>query len=218
MNKRLFVIIFLLILIFYQNMLGKNITGLTSEEELLLKYKYEIINASEQLNISSRIIASIIYAEHKLNVKLGESILDYIFAKSGYNSSMGIAQIKINTAIWIEEQTHNPGSRFYLGSEIQNKIFISRNRGEIIDRLEDSEKNIFYASCYIAMIMKLWQPILEIIESGSNKAGIIATIYSLGIIDENGKVREPHINARMNNFGKVSQEFYHSFLLRDVFN
>ncbi|HQF41885.1 MAG TPA: hypothetical protein PK073_03150 [Ignavibacteriaceae bacterium] len=67
MNKRLSVIIFLLILIFYQNMFGKNITGLTSEKELLLKYKYEIINASEQLNISSRIIASIIYAEHKLN-------------------------------------------------------------------------------------------------------------------------------------------------------
>lgn len=207
---------FLLFILSFSTVFGNSKN--TREEDLLIKYRKEIVQAANQLGISSRIVASIIYAEHKLNVKLGESILDYVFAKSGYNSSMGIAQVKINTAIWIEEQTHNPESQFYLGGEIQNKVFISRNRGEIIDRLDDPEKNIFYASCYVAMIIKLWQPILEMIESGSSKAGIIATIYSLGIFDSEEKIREPHIDARMSNFGKTAQEFYNSFSLRNEFN
>ncbi len=218
MNTKLFVTIFLSVLISHQYVFSKNIAELTSEEELLLKYKNEILEAAEQLNISPRIIASIIYAEHKLNVKLGENILDYVFAKSGYNSSMGIAQVKINTAFWIEEQIHNPQSQFYLGEEIRNKVPQSRNWEELIDKLDNPKTNIFYASCYIAMINKLWEPVLELINSGKNKVGIIATIYSLGIFDSNNKARNPHIDAKMNNFGKTAQEFYNSFSLRNEFN
>ena len=189
-----------------------------SEEELLLQWKDEITTAAELVGMSPRIIASIIYAEHKLNVKPGENILDYVFAKSGYNSSMGIAQVKINTAFWIEEQIHNPQSQFYLGEEIRNKVPLSKNWEEFIDKLDNPETNILYASCYIAMINKLWELVLELINSGKNKVGIIATIYSLGIFDSNNKARNTHIDAKMNEFGKTAQEFYNSFSLRDDFN
>lgn len=190
----------------------------SSEEEILHKYKNEIIKSANIVNISPRIIASIIYAEHKLNVKTGENILDYVFAKSGYNSSMGIAQVKINTAFWIEEQIHNPQNQFYLGEEIRNKVPLSKNWEELIDKLDNPKTNILYASCYIAMINKLWELVLELINSGKNKVGIIATIYSLGIMDSETRIRVPHIDAKMNNFGKTAQEFYNSFSLRDDFN
>ncbi len=210
-----------ILLIFYLltiSVFGNSSGKFTSEEELLLQYKNEITKAAKQVGISPRIIASIIYAEHKLNVKPGENILDYVFAKSGYNSSMGIAQVKINTAFWIEEQIHDPQSQFYLGEEIRNNVPLSKNWEEFIDKLDNPETNIFYASCYIAMINKLWEPVLELINSGKNKVGIIATIYSLGIFDSNNKARNPHIEAKMNNFGKTAQEFYDSFSLRNEFN
>ena len=109
---------------------------LSSDEELLLQYKNEILDASKLVDISPRIIASAIFAEHKLNVKLGENVIDYVFAKSGYNSSMGIAQVKISTAIWIERQIHNPNSQFYLGEEIEKKIPFSSDWNEVIKKLE----------------------------------------------------------------------------------
>lgn len=194
------------------------ISRYTSEEELLIKYKKEIIEAANQVSLSPRILASVIYAEHKLNVKLGENILDYVFAKSGYNSSLGIAQVKIVTALWIEKQAHNPHSQFYLGKNAELKIPFSKDWEETIEKLDNPETNILYAACYIAMIDKLWEPVLELIDSGNNKAGLFATIYSLGILDSEGKIREPHIDARMNNFGKTAQEFYNSFSLRSEFN
>ncbi len=131
---------------------------------------------------------------------------------------MGIAQVKINTAFWIEEQIHNPQSQFYLGEVIRNKVPLTKNWEELIDKLENPETNILYASCYIAMINKLWEPVLELNNSGKNRVGIIATIYSLGIFDSNNKARNPHIDAKMNNFGKTAQEFYQSFSLRNDFN
>ena len=190
----------------------------TSEEDLLIEYKKEIVQAANQVGISPRVLASIIYAEHKLNVKLGENILDYVFAKSGYNSSMGIAQVKIGTAFWIERQVNDPQGQFYLGKNVELKMPYSNGWDEIVERLNTPEINILYASCYIAMISKEWEPVLELIDSGNNKVGIIATIYSLGILDSDSKIRKPHLDAKANNFGKTAQEFYNSFSLRNEFN
>lgn len=214
MSIRLFAITIILLYTIQTDVFSNSFEKFTSEEKLLLKYKNEIIKAAGQLSISPRIIASIIYAEQKLNVKAGENILDYVFAKSGYNSSMGVAQIKINTALWIEEQLNNPESQFYLGSKIQAIINQSRSRGEIIDKLDNPEINIFYAACYMAMIIKLWQPVLDMMDSGNNRAGIIATIYSIGIRDAENRIRQPHLDAKMNDLGRTAQKFYQSFSLR----
>lgn len=61
---------------------GNSSGKFTSEEELLLQWKDEITTAAELVGMSPRIIASIIYAEHKLNVKTGENILDYVLQKA----------------------------------------------------------------------------------------------------------------------------------------
>ena len=190
---------------------------LNSEEELLLQYKNEIIKAANIVGIPPRILASIIYTEHKLNVKFGENILDYVFAKSGYNSSMGVAQVKINTASWIGEQTHNPNSQFYLGKKIELLLSPSKDWGEIVEKLDKPGTNILYAACYIAMINKLWEAYFDLLDSGNIKVGIIATIYTLGIFDSSNKIRKPHNNAQMNEFGKTAQDFYDSFTLRNDF-
>ncbi len=190
---------------------------LSGEEELLLQYKNEIKEAAKLVDVSPRIIASIIYAEHKLNVKLGENVIDYVFAKSGYNSSMGIAQVKISTAIWIEKQIHNLDSQFYLGEEIEKQIPLSANWDEVIKKLEDPKANIIYAASYISMINRLWQPVFELSALNNINVGIIASIYSLGILDNTNKIRIPHTDAKMNVFGNTAQEFFQSFELRNDF-
>lgn len=190
----------------------------SSEEEILHKYKNEIIKSANIVNISPRILASIIYAEHKLNFKFGEGVLDYVFAKSGYNSSIGFAQVQVNTGFWIEKQIHNPQSQFYLEKSVEAKLPATKDWDEMIEKLDTPEINILYAACYVAIINKLWEPFFDPFDSGNIKVGIIATIYSLGIIDSSNKIRDPHSNAQMNEFGKTAQEFYDSFSLRGEFN
>ena len=131
---------------------------------------------------------------------------------------MGIAQVKINTAFWMEEPIHNSESQFYLGEEIERKIPLSKNWEEMVIKLDTPQINILYASCYVAMISKLWEPFFVLLGTENNKVGIIATLYSLGIIDSENKIRKPHADAKMNNFGKTAQEFYESFSLRSIYN
>ena len=190
----------------------------SSEEDILHKYKNEIIKSANIVNISPRILASIIYAEHRLNFKFGEGVIDYVFAKSGYNSSIGLAQVQINTGLWIEKQVRNSHSQFYLGKDIEKNLPVTKDWDDMIEVLDTPEKNILYAACYIAMINKLWEPYFGLLDSGNIKVGIIATIYTLGIFDSSNKIRQPHSNAQMNEFGKTAQEFYDSFSLRGDFN
>jgi len=193
-----------------------NVLG-SDQKEILVENKAYINKYAKIFEVSPRLLASIIYSEHKLNLKPGESTLDYIFAKSGYNSSLGVAQIKISTAEWIEQQINNKQSQFYLGVSISNLIKVSSSRSEVINKLSDPQTNILYAACYVAMILKLWGDELNFSELREIKVGITATLYTLGIVDSEGKTRKPHPNAGMNNFGKTAQEFYTSFMMRKEF-
>ncbi|MFA4922583.1 MAG: hypothetical protein WC557_00125 [Ignavibacteriaceae bacterium] len=189
-----------------------------NQENILIENKEYINKYAKVFNISPRLLASIIYTEQKLNVMPGEGVLDYIFAKSGYNSSLGIAQVKINTAEWIEQQINNTQSPFYLGESISFLIKISNSRNELINKLSDPKTNILYAACYVAMILKIWGNELDFTSLNEIKVGITATLYTLGILDCNGKIRMPHPGAAMNVFGKSAQEFYLSFFMRKDFN
>ncbi len=83
-------IFYLLTISVFCNSSGK----FTSEEELLLQYKNEIIKASEEVCISPRMLQAL-YTLSIINVKLGESILDYVFAKSGYILLWELLKLKL---------------------------------------------------------------------------------------------------------------------------
>jgi ABC-type Fe3+-citrate transport system substrate-binding protein len=136
--------------------------GQKDAEETLIKYQKEINNAATEVNISPRLLASVIYAEHKLNYNLEDEVLDGVLANIGYNSSVGVAQVKVSTAAWIEKQLHNKKSAFYLYLGCDSLLSVSKDRSELITRLTEAKTNILYAACYIAMIEKLWNNILNI--------------------------------------------------------
>jgi len=187
--------------------------------EDMLRARADLIRGSARaFAISPRLLASVVYAEHALNLRPGESVLEEVFARTGYNVSIGIAQIKVETAVWIEQNLHDPSSRFFLGEEASELIRKSGSYKELIDRLSADSVNLRYASAYLAMIEKLWGSTLQAPWLQNSRVGIFATVYSLGIAKSDGSLRLPHDQARMGDFGRKAQAFYDSFLLNSEFS
>ncbi|MBI3004055.1 MAG: hypothetical protein HYY49_01405, partial [Ignavibacteriales bacterium] len=170
-------------------------------EEMLREHRRELNAAAAQFGVSPRLLASIVVAEQSMNVKPGEPTLDYVFARSGYNSSLGLAQIKVATAEWIEHQLGDSNSRFYLGGSLRATIPPAQSAAERIDRLTVPAMNLLYAAAYVAMIEKLWSQELHAPAIASSKTAIIATVYSLGVLNSRREVRAPHANPQANDFG-----------------
>jgi len=184
--------------------------------EELSSRKGIIIQSSQHFGISSRVVASVIYAERFLNYNWEDDLLDELFAETGYNSSIGFGQIKPNTAFFIEQELHNPQSKYFLGNNIQTIIQRSKSKKEIIGKLVNDTTNIYYCSAYLAMIKQRWSKVF--LFQPQNETGILATLYSLGIVRFDGTERIPHENPQINPFGRTAQNFFDSFKLRDEFN
>jgi hypothetical protein len=185
----------------------------TRGEDVLLEHSVNIVSAARTFDIDPRLLAAIVYTEQIYKVKPGEEVIDYVFALSGYNSSIGIAQIKVQTATRIEQNTRNPKNRFYPGEKLNAVLPHSKNKHTLIENLRDPKINLLYAAAYIAIILKIWSSALPSFRDRAMRTSIIATLYSRGLITPEGGVREPHPNPRSNAFGKKVEEFYNSFWL-----
>ncbi|MDE3057287.1 MAG: hypothetical protein KGJ59_04950 [Bacteroidota bacterium] len=205
--------------------IGVTIAGEKKEARVIneIVEHYELINnAAHTIGISPRLAASVVFTERFLNYNWEDALLDGLFAQSGYNSSVGFAQIKVTTAFWIEKEAHDTQSLYYLGSETARRIPRSTSRSELIHRLLNDSINILYCCAYIAMIEQRWENAPTGFSTGAflsdqNKTGIIATLYSLGVIQSDGNERMPHPNPQMNHFGETAQRFYDGFVLRAEF-
>ena len=175
-----------------------------------------IVRAAQQVGLSPRLVASIIYAERYLNYNWEDAVLDDVLAKVGYSSSVGFAQIKVNTAFWIEKELNTPRSEYYLGAEIAVTVKRSTSRAELIEKLKNDSINIRYCCAYLSMVKHRWSK-AGVFLRDENETGILASLYSLGVISSDGKERKPHADAAMNKFGTTVQEFYDSFDLLNLF-
>jgi hypothetical protein len=182
---------------------------------VLLEHKNDIIEASRSFGISPRLLASIVYAEQSLNVKPGEDVLDKVLALSGYNASIGVAQIKVETARWTLLQLENPSSPFH---DERSALKLRANvSDDLATDLAESKTNLLFAAAYVAMIEVHWRSILNV-SFPDRATGIIATLYSLGLARADGSLRQPHNRAAMNRFGEVAQLFFDSFDMRESFS
>jgi len=178
---------------------------------VLVEHRNDIVEAARSFGIAPRLLASIVYAEHSLNVKPGEYMLDKVFALSGYNSSIGVAQIKVETALWIRRQLDDESGMFF--NPARASALKKESSGTIVEQLSDPRTNLLYAAAYISMIQQVWQELFQSPSYEDRMAGIVASIYSLGLTRVDGSLRLPHAKARMNHFGEVAQSFYDSFEL-----
>ncbi|NQT66364.1 MAG: DUF1402 family protein [Actinobacteria bacterium] len=181
---------------------------------LLKDESTNIIKSAEIFHLSPRLLASAIYSDRRMNYNLLDHTLDKAIARKGRDNSIGIAQIRVSTAKWVEQQIHNPKSLYYLGEEFESIIPDSLSRDEIIDTLSDSRQNLLYAAAYTVMIMQRWK------KAGfdiSDRPEIVATLYNIGPIKKDGSERFPNANPRANEYGYVALDFYQSDLLKDIF-
>ena len=184
---------------------------------LLVEHRAEIHDAAKAYGISARLLASVVYAERSSNIRPGEDVVDVVLARTGYNSSVGLAQVKVETAFWITEQLSDPKSPFYLTPEKAQILPLPKGRQELIDPLAEPRTNLLFAAAYLEIIARHWATVLETMQSTSDRVALLGTLYSLGLERADGSGRSPHTDAKPNRFGQIAQEFYDSFLLRQEF-
>jgi len=173
-----------------------------------------IIEHSRLFDVQPRIVAAVIYAERVLNVNWRDTYLDKLMALNRINSSIGFCQVKLNTARWIEKNLNDTSSKYFLGDSIAAFFPESVYLDELIERLEDTSRNIIYAVAYLAMFKNRW--LRAGVDIGC-RPDILGTLYSLGAYKTNGEERLPHPDPVPNTFGAVVQEFYDSNFAERLF-
>lgn len=159
-----------------------------------------INSAANLFHIKTRILSVIIFTERYLNYSFLDNMMDFLLLDFGINASVGFAQVKFNTAKWIEQQINSKSGRAYFSKEILKKISLSKTNSELKSRLENDSLNILYAAGDLAVIIKRWKTFKQDID---DDIPILATLYSHGYMHPTHKVE-------INTFGKKAEEFYYS--------
>jgi hypothetical protein len=179
-------------------------------ESVLLDNHDPICRAANAFQIKPRLAASVIFVEQFKNVNWVDRKLDVVFADYGYNSSIGIGQVKVKTAEWIEETLHDPTCQYYPGDDFAKTIPQSGSREDLVKRLNDPWWNAKYVAANLRLILERWERAgVEITSS----VDISATLYSTGVVAGDKEKKSPHPNPQPNDFGRLAKRFYESDLL-----
>jgi len=172
-----------------------------------------IQNASKIFEINPRVLAVIIFTERYLNHNWLDDELDFLLLQFGLNASVGFCQIKFETADWIERQLNWSKSNYYLSEKVHKVIKVSKDRGELAQKLQNDSVNILYAAVFLKMNIERWKSEGSFGKEGidiSENVGILGTLYSNG-------VRRSDANININKFGRKADEFYKSRNLLERF-
>jgi hypothetical protein len=184
---------------------------------ILRENQDEIVRGASEFSQSPRVLASVVFAERSLNIRPAKTMTEVLLARCGYNASLGVAQVKVRTARWIETHLHELSSVRAPSSTVRRRLSRSRLREELIQRLDQPSTNLLYAAAYLALISQVWGEVLDAPDLRSVRVGIVATLYSVGLERPDGSLRVPHADPAMNAFGETAQAFYDGTMLRDEF-
>ena len=169
----------------------------------IMRYKTLIKQTCYEFDVNPDILISIIYTERTLNFNWQDKLFDVAGARAGYNTSVGLAQVKVSTAMWIELQYNDSTASFFPSVKYRYKIPFSRNRAEVIDKLIAVETNLRYAAAYLRLFIDFWrQRHLYIDENGA----ILGTLYSRGPYEKTGRIIEPSVKMKINKFGLLVEK------------
>ncbi|MFA5879098.1 MAG: hypothetical protein WC860_02885 [Candidatus Margulisiibacteriota bacterium] len=154
----------------------------------LQKYQSIIQQAADQQKINVYLLASILIDEY---LRIGpDDWFDWLGA-IGVNRSIGLAQIKIKTAInVIKGKLYTPDPSIDLISIV--------NRPQLYAYLNTPYHSCMFSAAIIKDFIETWKPYIDL----SNRLDIIGTLYSLDYI-------KPHAAPRANKRGlQIQNEFY----------
>ncbi len=197
--------------------------GLSNDEEILNE-------VAKQVDLSPRIIAGAVIGEQIRFFTTDRAQFESYFepVKKFINLtqfSYGIAGIKPDTALFVEENIKNPNSKFYLGEKYAHMLDYAPGvnaDNERIKRLNDESHR--YSYLYVALIQKML--IAQWKKAGfdiSKDPGVIASLYNIGFSRS-----KPHANpgiggvpitieGKTYSFGELADDFYWSGELSEYF-
>jgi len=176
-----------------------------STRKVLESNNHYFISAARDFDIDANILLSIVYVERTLNVDWKDDALDTPLASAGYNSSIGLCQVKLKTAYFIEKSLMDSGSTFFLGKKYKDLLNVSSSPKELIQKLNSDSLNIRYAAAYLRIIIALWRKAGYDI---SYRPDILGTLYSTGLFTSTGDLREPRARPKANRFGQLTLEHF----------
>ncbi|OHB25370.1 MAG: hypothetical protein A2542_01710 [Parcubacteria group bacterium RIFOXYD2_FULL_52_8] len=164
--------------------------------EALVAHQAYISSAATHFKIDPFLLGAILIDEISATLPL-EAIFENITAKGfGFNTSVGVAQVKIDTANdLIRKGLHNPNPK-------DTKLPFGRMnpsaRLYLAPYVVQPKHNIFFAAGFMRFVTDFWRAKADL----SIRPEIIATLYHQGY----GK---PHANPRPNERGEqIATEFY----------
>ena len=166
----------------------------TKEEMVILQNAQNIKNSAKKYGVNPAIIASCIYTEHTTNINLLDKLTDRMNYKLG--STMGIGQVKVDTAKMLEDEGYIPTTQSYYSTV--NHTFISREEA-IADKLLNDAECINYVAAYLRYFQDRWKKEYPEIDG---RTAILATLYN------QGERFPPHANPQPNDFGESAKESY----------
>jgi|SRR3989344_9514525 len=167
-------------------------------KEKLQTHKKYIYNAANHFQVDPYLLGGIIIDE-VARIAPFEEITSPLIAKFiGRNTSVGIAQIKIETAVdLIKNEYYNPNPN---DKKLAKSQVDSISREYLIKYLVEPKHSIFLAAARIRSIIDRWNRVIYI----GDRPEIIATLYPL----EDSK-KKPHPDPQPNERGaRIAGEFY----------
>lgn len=163
--------------------------------KLVKSYSTAIKAAGQEFRVDPIAVGAMIYQEQATNVSFVDTLTDYVGGLLHVNTSIGIGQVRVNTAGELEKiyPELDPGSD---DSLLTNDVFVR------VERLKDPYTNARYVAAKLRFSQVRWQ------EKGfdiHDRPGILGTLYN---IEDIRNPIEPNPHPEMNEFGKGVQENY----------
>ena len=131
-------------------------SGMVSEQEaqgIITENAESIFEAAEKFDVDPYVLAGCIYVEQIKNVDLKDEFDSTLVLKAGFDSSVGIGQIKVSTAKLLQEEGYMP---YIEKPTFWGGLLGMTREAKIAFELEDNETNIYYAAAYLKYISNEW--------------------------------------------------------------
>lgn len=202
----------------------------TTLTQALLKDRQQIIQAATAAGIEPRLLVAPLFVEQWREYTTDREKFKSLFKPlqalaTSTNFSMGVMNIKQDTAILIEEHLKDPQSPYYLGPQKEHLLDFTttdpnKERFNRLANYSDHSYSYLYGAIYIAELEQQWKNAGYPID---NRPDIIATLFNIGFSHSNPN---PYPNAggaiitvdgTQYTFGGLAYEFYYSGELLDQF-
>ena len=163
--------------------------------QLVKTHRATIKAAAQEFRVAPAVVGAVIYQEQATNVNFVDTLTDYIGGLLHLNTSIGIGQVRINTAQELEDIYHElkPETNLSLPTD---DTFVR------VERLKDPYTNIRYVAAKLRFSQERWgRKEFDI----SDKPEILGTLYN---IEDVANPIEPHANPQTNDFGAGVKKNY----------